>query len=132
MGEAPTAAMSVMSTPSSDHLLLPLLAPRLIYPDCWPDCDPPTLMRSMAMLGTRSSMTHGSRAEGMLWSVSRSNVVLAVVLLVSTIGLALSTVTVSWTLERSSCWLTFAVKPIVIWMPSRTTDLKPGSSNSTL
>ena len=51
------------------------------------------------MFGTRWSMTHGSRADGMFCSDSRSNVVLAAVALVSTIGLSPLTVTVSCTVE---------------------------------
>ncbi len=83
------------------------------------------------MFGTRWSMTHGSRAEGMFWSDSMSNVVFAVVALVSTIGLSPLTVTVSCTVEIASCWLTCAVKPMFTTMPSRTTVLNPGSSNFT-
>ena len=63
----------------------------------------PTFMRSIEMLGTRWSMTHGSRADGMFCKDSRSNVVFAAVALVSTIGLSPLTVTVSWTVEMASC-----------------------------
>jgi hypothetical protein len=61
----PVADMSVISTPSIDHLLLPVAAPREMYMDCCPDWLPPTLERSIVMPGVRSSITHGSRADGL-------------------------------------------------------------------
>ena len=77
-------------------------------------------------------MTQGSRADGMLWSFSRSNVVCSVVLRVSTIGLSPVTVIVSCTSVIASCALIWAVNPISTRTPSRTSDLKPGMSNFTV
>ena len=77
-------------------------------------------------------MTHGSRADGMFCRVSRSKVDLVPVAFVSTIGLSPVTVTVSWTVESSICCEISALKPTVTRMPSRTTVLKPGSSNFTV
>ena len=54
----------------------------------------------MKMPGVRSSMTHGSRADGMFCSVSRSNVEFVPVSRVSTSGLAPVTVTVSCTVAE--------------------------------
>ena len=56
----------------------------------------------------------------------------AAVVLVSTTGLSPLTVTVSCTVEISSCWLICAVKPSVSRTVSRTTVLNPGSSNLTV
>ena len=68
------------------------------------------------MPGVRSSMTQGSRADGMFCIVSRSNVDFVPVSRVSTSGLAPVTVTVSCTVESSSAPLTCARKPMVTRM----------------
>ena len=76
-------------------------------------------------------MTHGSRAEGMLCSISVVNVCFVPALFVSTTGSPV-TVTVSWTVDTPICVLTFALNPTVTWMPSLTIVLNPGSSNFTV
>ena len=80
----------------------------------------------MVMPGVRSSMTHGSRAEGMFCIVSRSNVDFVPVSRVSTSGLAPVTVTVSCTVESSRAPLTWARKPMVTRMSCITMVRKPG------
>ena len=47
-------------------------------------------------------------------------------------GEAPVTVTVSCSVASASSTLTFAVKPSVIWMPSRFSVLKPASSKVTV
>ena len=93
---------------------------------------PPMFSRSIAMPAVCWRMTHGSRAEGMLCSISVVNVCFVPALFVSTIGLSPVTVTVSCTVDTPICVLTFALKPTVTWMPSLTIVLNPGSSNFTV
>ena len=121
-----------MSTPSSDHFVLAGLAPRDTKFDCWPDMLPPMFSRSMAIPAVCWRMTQGSRAEGMLWSISVVNVCLVPVLFVSTIGLSPVTVTVSCTVETPIWVVRLALKPTVTWMSCLTIVLKPGSSNLTV
>ena len=124
--------MSVVSMPSTDHLVFPGLAPRDTKFDCWPDMLPPMFSRSMAMPAVCWRMTHGSRADGMFWSWSTVNVDLVPVCFVSMIGLSPVTVTVSWTADTPSCVLTLALKPTVTAMPCLMTFLNPASSKVTL
>jgi hypothetical protein len=86
----------------------------------------------MAMPAVCCRMTHGSRADGMLWSSSLVNVCFVPVLRVSTIGLSPVTVMVSCTWEMPSCALTCAVKPTVTKMSWLMTVLNPVSSNFTV
>ena len=83
------------------------------------------------MPGVRSSMTQGSRAEGMSRIVSRLKVVEVPVSRVSTIGLSPVTVTVSCTDDNSSAALTWARKPMVTRMSCITMVRKPGNSKVT-
>ena len=85
----------------------------------------------MMMPGVRSSMTQGSRADGMFCIVSRSKVVFVPASRVSTSGLAPVTVTVSCTVESSSAPLTWARKPIVTRMSWMARVRNPASSNVT-
>ena len=93
---------------------------------------PPMFSRSIAMPAVCWRMTHGSRADGMLWSISVVNVCFVPTSLVSTIGLSPVTVTVSCTVETPICVVTFALKPTVTRIPSFTMVLNPGSSNFTV
>ncbi len=108
--------MSVTLTPSSDHTLLAVPAPRTTKPDCWPDCEPPTFARSMTIEGVCSIITHGSREVGIASSTSRVNVLVEPVLVVSTTGASLETVMVSSTVETASATFTCAVKPLAMRM----------------
>ena len=85
----------------------------------------------MMMPGVRSSMTQGSRADGMFCIVSRSNVALVPVSRVSTSGLAPATVTVSWTVESSIAAFTCARKPMVTRISGSAVVLNPASSKVT-
>jgi hypothetical protein len=86
----------------------------------------------MVMPGVRSSITQGSRADGSVCIVSRSNVVETPVSRVSMSGLSPVTVTVSCTVDNSSVPLTWARNPMVIRMSGRTIVRKPGSSKVTV
>ncbi len=94
--------MSVTSTPSTFHFCWLIAAPRATKFDCWPDALPPTFWRSIATPAACSRMTHGSRAEGMLWSASCVKRLVLPVSFRSTSGVSPVTVTVSSTLEISS------------------------------
>ena len=84
------------------------------------------------MPGVFSSITHGSRADGMFCMVSRSKLVLVPVSLVSMSGLSPVTVTVSWMDESSISPLMAARKPMVIRMSVRWMVRKPASSKVTV
>ena len=86
----------------------------------------------MKMPGVRSSMTHGSRADGMFCIVSRSNVEAVPVSRVSTSGLAPVTVTVSCTVDSSRLPFTWARKPMVTRMSWSARERKPASSKVTV
>ncbi len=120
-----------MSTPSRFHFCCAIAAPRATKLDCWPDALPPTFWRSMATPAACSMMTHGSRAEGMLWRVSCVNRLVLLVSRRSTTGVSPLTVTVSCTVEISRAALIWTFAPISTRMPSRTSVLKPASSNLT-
>ena len=83
------------------------------------------------MPGVVSSMTHGSRADGMFCIVSRSNVDDVPISRVSTSGLAPVTVTVSCTVESSIAALTCARKPMVTRMSCMARVRNPASSKVT-
>ena len=63
------------------------------------------------MPGVRSSMTHGSRADGTFCSCSCVKLLLVPVLRVSTSGASLETVTVSWSAETSRVALVVVLPP---------------------
>ncbi len=69
-----------------------------------------------------------SRPFGIDWSWSSLKFWTTRVAVVSMTGDAPVTVTVSSSVASAISMFTFAVKPRVIWMPSRRTVLNPGSS----
>ncbi len=123
--------MSVVSMPSTDHLVLPGLAPRDTKFDCWPDMLPPMFSRSIAMPAVCWRMTQGSRAEGIDWSISVVNVCFVPVCFVSTMGDSPVTVTASVRFDSLSCVLMLALKPTVTSIPFLMTVPKLASSNLT-
>jgi hypothetical protein len=124
--------MSVIVTPSTFHIVLPVFPPCTVKLDCCPDCEPPTFCRSMTTPGVCSMTTHGSRADGMNSSISLLNVSPVFTALVSTIGLSPVTVTVSCTVDRPSRTLISALNPVVMRMSVRTSVWNPCSSNKDL
>ena len=70
-----------------------------------------------------------SRPLGIELSCSSLKFCWTLVAVVSMTGEAPVTVTVSWRVATAISALTVALKPRAIWMPSRRTVLKPGSSN---
>ena len=102
--------MSLTTAPLMFHCWFVLL-PIALNDVCWPDRLPPTFTPLMTIPGVCSTMTHGSRAFGILSSASFVKLLDSVVDCVSTTGLAPVTVTVSCTVEISSFALTSALNP---------------------
>ena len=89
-------------------------------------------MRAIGTDGVTASSAHMSRAFGIACSCSSLKFCCTRVEDVSMTGESPVTVTVSCSDATASSTLTLAVKPSEIWMPSRFSVLKPGSSKVTV
>ena len=132
VGEAPVAAMSVTTIPSSVQTASCGRVPLEAKLDCWPVSLPPMFTRSTSTPGTERISANGSRDVGIFVSSSEVKLVAVPVAFVSMTGDSPLTVIVSATAAILSVIGSSTFLPTATTMPSRTSVVKPGRTAVTL